>query len=444
MRSLLPILEIAALVLVPLAMLAGYMLFAETAARQLGIFDMPGDYLAGVLAAIAMLFGIQLLPLAGTERRALSILWALRCGVTLGAMLFYESYYGLDAGMYFRVGTNLSDPAARLAFGAGTYNIQGLVGLLSEISGSYSLLKVLFSLIGLAAVYLFYRAVRLALGGPRIVLLYALGLFPSLLFWSSILGKDPIVLLGLGLYCYGVVGLLMRHDLAYGVAVILGLVIAASIRTWLGIIFIVPLIATYVLSARSSIILKAGFMAMAVPGFLLALQGFAARFRIETAEDVVARTDTLSQGWARGGSAQVIENGFDSFAAMIAFIPLGAFTALFRPLPGEVLNPFGLLAGLENAAILGLLSLGVWRRGIGWVTHPLLLWAVLSLGCWAAVYGFVSFQNLGSAFRFRVQVAPILLMLALFLAFGHWLSRTETGPDPSADRSAAAPPERTP
>ena len=106
---------------------------------------------------------------------------------------------------------------------------------------------------------------------------------------------------------------------------------------------------------------------------------------------------------------------------MIAFLPIGAFTALFRPLPLEVRNAFGLLAGLENAYMLGLFVVGMTRRGFGWFRQPVLLWALTTLLVWGAVYGFVSYQNLGSAFRFRVQVAPILLLLGLYLTYAHRL-----------------------
>ena len=106
---------------------------------------------------------------------------------------------------------------------------------------------------------------------------------------------------------------------------------------------------------------------------------------------------------------------------MIAFMPLGSFTALFRPLPFEVLNPFGMLAGAENAYILSLIVIGLIRNGFGWIRQPILLWAVSVVVVWATVYGFASYQNLGTAFRFRAQVAPILLLLGLYLTYAHHL-----------------------
>ena len=42
--------------------------------------------------------------------------------------------------------------------------------------------------------------------GKSTLLQLLLGLYPSIIFWSSILGKDPIAFLGIGMYVFGVVG----------------------------------------------------------------------------------------------------------------------------------------------------------------------------------------------------------------------------------------------
>ena len=102
---------------------------------------------------------------------------------------------------------------------------------------------------------------------------------------------------------------------------------------------------------------------------------------------------------------------------MLSFAPIGMFTALFRPLPGEVNNIFGILAGLENGLLLFLIASGIYRaRWRAWF-DPAVVWALTTLLSWSFVYGFVSAQNLGSAFRFRLQILPVLLSLALYLRY---------------------------
>lgn len=440
--------EFVALLVTPVLMIAGFAIFGAFAAVQFRIYDMAVDYRDGLITALALLVLIAFWPIPSIHRRILALLWLVRTGVTLGAMLAFEAGYRLDAGMYFRSGLALNDPIAFLEFGQGTQNIQALVGLLSNITESYSAHKVIFSYVGLIAVYIFYRVTIICLGRDRIVALYALGLLPSLMFWSSILGKDPIVLLGISIYCYGVAGLLVRQKVSMLVYVAVGLFIATSIRIWLGVIFVTPLIVTYVMVSRASVVMKVIFLLIAIPGFMIALQNFSGNFNLENTRDLVTRTDQIATSWAIGGSAQQIEGGFKSISSMIAFIPYGSFTALFRPLPFEIMNPFGIMAGLENAFILSLFAIGLMRSGFGWISHPILFWAVATLVVWSAAYGFASYQNLGTAFRFRAQVVPILFLLGLFLTYGHRLgSLGYVGMKfghvlPSQDQPSAPDPER--
>ena len=426
---------VLALVGTPAMMIGGFVLFGSFSAAQFLILDVFADYTAGILAAAILLALILFWPVPTAHRQVLLLLWLLRVGITLGVMLPYEAFYGVDAKWYYLSGKALNEPLTQFQFGAGTQNIGALVGLLSNITESYSALKVIFSYIGLIAIYIFYRAATICLGQDKIILLYALGLLPSLVFWSSILGKDPIVLLGIAIYCYGVAGLIVRQKFSMLVYIAIGLFIASYIRVWLGMIFVTPLIVTYVLSGRASIPTKLIFLVIAIPGFLLTFQGFSEIFSVETTQDLVARTDQISASWARGGSAQQIEGGFKSITSMIAFMPIGAFTALFRPMPFEVQNTFGLLAGLENVYILGLFVVGLLRRGFGWIRHPVLQWALTTVLVWGAVYGFVSYQNLGTAFRFRAQIVPILLLLGLYLTYAHHLKpqmsqRRKLAPEP--------------
>ena len=403
-------------------MAVGFTVFGTFSAVQFRIYDFTTDYAVGVLTALVLLFLIIFWPIPNAHRRVLILLWLIRTGVTLGLMLAYEARYGLDASYYYLAGKSLSNPLAFLSFGRGTHNIQAIVGLLAYIDESYSMMKVIFSYVGLIAVYIFYRCAVICLGGERIVLLYLLGLLPSLLFWTSILGKDPIVLLGIAIYSYGVVGMIVRQKMPMFAYVVIGLAIASFIRIWLGLIFVVPLIAAYVLAGRSSAFTKVIFVIIAVPSFLLALQGFSGKFNVETTEDLVSTTQQISSSWSRGGSAQEIQGGLNSIGSMVAFAPIGAFTALFRPLPFEVPNLFGMMAGIENALLLMLFVVGLSRRGFSWIHQPILLWAASSLFIWGTIYGFVSYQNLGTAFRFRTQIAPILLLLGLYLTYSHLLS----------------------
>jgi hypothetical protein len=374
------------------------------------------DYLLGVVWAMVLGAVILLWPVTRRERILLAGLWAVRCSVTLGAMLAYEGMYSfLDAYSYFddaaagRVG--LSD----VGFGRGTQLITLLSGLQIAVINSYHALKVSYSYMGLLAVFLLYRAGGLLLGRTSERLLLTLGLFPSLLFWSSIIGKEPPILLGMALYAYGVIGWLRRRKGGYMLIAALGIVLAMSIRTWNGPILVAPLMVLLIGGVRGA---WTKIMLFAASGLVLVLsvRYLLGQFGVQVALDLLEAIDNYSQAWAVGGSAQQIDLDFTSFGSVMAFIPRGAFTALFRPLPGEVMNPFGLVAGIENLALLLLAGFAVVRTRWRDLTEPVVLWAVMLVFVWASLYGFLSYQNLGTAVRFKLQILPVLLGLLLYQA----------------------------
>ena len=187
-------------------------------------------------------------------------------------------------------------------------------------------------------------------------------------------------------------------------------------RSWSGPILLFPLIIFAVIGIRRPMA-RIAFVAIALVAFLWSVGRFATMFNIETIRDVQNAAEARSAGWA-GGSAQERTEKFTGIGSMIRFAPLGAFTALFRPLPGEVRNPFGIVAGIENAFLLGLLLIAVARARLRRFRDPAIAWAILLILTWSFIYSFVSYYNFGAAVRFKLQILPVLLLVLLYLARG--------------------------
>ncbi|HEU0078567.1 MAG TPA: hypothetical protein VFQ76_12995, partial [Longimicrobiaceae bacterium] len=395
----------------------GFLALVVVLGRNIPQPAMGADYLAGLLWAAALGLGILLWPVPDRDRRALLVLWGAKCFVTLGFMLFYEYSYGLDSYLYFEESINPLRPSADVnpALGGGGTELIAVLSWYHNrlLPDSYHALKVSYSMLGLVAVYLFYRAAGLAHPLRTPLLLYFVGLFPSVLFWSSVLGKDPLVLLGISLYVLGTVGLARRGSVGYVVPLVVGIFIAAAVRTWLGPILLLPLVWLGLRGIRG-VFRKTVFLGVIGAALVVAIGLFRERLAIRAWQDVYSVTEGLSEGW-EGGSAQEVEVEFNSIGSMLAFLPSGSFRALFRPLPGEVMNPFGMLAGIENLFLLGLVALAVVNARLARLGEPLVQWAILLVVVWASLYGFVS-SNLGAAVRFKLQVLPLMLILLLYLA----------------------------
>ncbi len=377
--------------------------------------EIERDYLLAVGWGALLLLSILYWPVPKGDKRPLVLVWLAKLGVTLGAMLFYEHNYGLDAYFYF---AEPNEPGFRwrgFSLGDGTQNILMLSWLHQKVvPDSYHALKVSCAMLGMLGIYIFYRALVAYRGVEDVRIFYGLSLFPSILFWGSILGKDPIALLGICLYAYGVVKWYRSGRLVYLPLIVVGVAVAMIIRAWMGVILLAPLSVFALLRMRRAGA-RAVFVALVMGGLLFALSNFQDQFQVESSEDLYLTTHTVSRSWAYGGSAQEIGTDFDSLGSMVLFLPLGAFTAIYRPLPGEVLNVFGTFAGLENLVLLLATWVAFRRTSLRDLRDPLVLWAVLLVAVWAAAYGFVSYQNLGSGVRFRLQVMPFLLVLLMHL-----------------------------
>lgn len=372
------------------------------------------QYFVGVMWALGLGSIIFFLPLPDEHRRTLAWLWFIRTLVTLGFMIFYEKAYMLDAYYYFKDGVEGNFHTEWLDM-HGTTSITGLVWLMSKtlpIFDSYHAAKVIFSFIGLSGTYLFYLAYK-NLFGERLSILWTLGLFPSLLFWSSILGKDPITFFGLGLFAFGAFHYIKAFSVRSIIYMALGAFVVAYIRFWLVPIFLLPLIIATTMHPRNSGTNRwvLGFLMTCAAYFVI---GFVlSRAELGSLSDTYDRVNVLSRSWSYRGGSNLAVPEFHGWLDILKFMPIAAFTALFRPLPGEINHMFGILSGIENVTLL-LLTIRYfmtnhWRPFYNTVG----LYLISTVIGWSLIYGLFSFQNLGTAVRFKIQVLPFLFLLLL-------------------------------
>jgi hypothetical protein len=387
------------------------------AGRNLGQPELVRDYVRG--AGVALLLGCSILlwPVPLVDRSALLVIWAAKAALALGPMLFYEQYYDASLDAYFYYRTAASGEAA--LFSPSLFNsLDNIILLVHFISGlvgySYHATKIVFGFIGLVSVYLFYRASVLLTGRRDARVLFALALLPSVLFWSATLGKDSVALLGMSLYAWGVCGWQRKAQQRFLVPIASGILISSAIRLWYAPLLMVPVV-WLALRMRVAPLTKVVVLGATVAASVVAISLFGEKFKITTGLDMFTATTSISQSFADGGSGRAIPE-FDNITSIVTFLPIGMFTALFRPLPGEVMNPFGLMAGMENMLILILLGVAAVRMRRETLRDPLVQAALLLIVCWSVLYSVVSYGNLGTAVRYRLQILPILFGVLLYLA----------------------------
>ncbi len=372
------------------------------------------DYAEGMIWAALVAFTIPFWPVRGTMKMPLLWAWLFRALVALVVALpFYHHYDSLDPYLYFGSRGTLPD-LHQIGFEYGTQNIIALVWLINRvIPDSFHAMNLSFALLSMVGMYWFYIASEAFLGFSSRWIFYLLMFEPSLTFWTAGVGKESVMTFAVGLYAYGIITWWRSGRARPLLASLVGVLIASLIRTWMAGILVVPMIALVYALERG--ILSRVVTTVAIGAAVMAALPFIMEaFYLQAAQDITEQIATISGRFNLGESAGAVLV-LDGPGDLVRYAPLGMFSALFRPLPGDVMNAFGIVASLEDLILLGLLMRAAARLQIRDLTDPLVIWALAVVIIWALIYAFVSSQNFGTAVRYRAQILPLLLGLLLYL-----------------------------
>lgn len=291
----------------------------------------------------------------------------------------------------------------------------------------------LSGMVGLMGSYLFLRAFQVQFPSYRDYQFPAicLFLFPSLAFWTSLLGKDPWMFFSLGCATYSVSRLTKsfrpRHLLMFIVSVALVYLIRPPIGVALAAAFFSSLI--LLLPSRlprkgpAAILRPVGylFFSIAVVGFLAVLISPLRRYIgspgdtplvKEFVRFAVEKHVGLSTDPSAGGSSMEVAIREPTLSASFHYLPIGMFSFLFRPLLYEAHNILALAAALDGTLLLILLIwrwrclLAAIRSGL---SSPFVAFCGVAFLLFTAGLSFES--NLGVIVRHRSMVLPFLFLL---------------------------------
>jgi hypothetical protein len=384
--------------------------FIEASGVHIPTGNVIADFTWGILWACLLLLSIFAWPVSWEHKKMLAMGWLTKCFTALVLMLPYEEhYYGLDCWTYFQNAHN--DVATILnSLTRSGGDIVVAIGALHLKIGpdSYHAMKVSFGMFGLLGIYLFFRAAEVLLERRATAAFWILTLYPSVLFWSSILGKDPLVLLAIGIHVWGLAKLATDRRPRYFVPIIAGVLAVSTIRIWMGPILIVPCVLVIISRLRSMPwrIVTVGLIATA-----LATLGSAtvSRLSLQNASGLIEATRAVTDGWENANSSLDRDVELNSAWDLALFAPRGLFDTFFRPLPGDVTNLFGWMAGFENLALLLLSIWAAFRFRIAHLQNSVFLWSLLLLLTWGLAYCLITHRDLGTAVRFKLQILPILV-----------------------------------
>ncbi len=270
-----------------------------------------------------------------------------------------------------------------------------------------------------------YKTVMQALHNPVVARWTALmvAIFPSFIYWSSLMLKDPISWLAVSLIVYGTVVLKQRFAFSALLSICIGLIIYLGIREYMFYISIIIITLAFFPLQRSSpsvymrwlaVILLIGFAAQAAGFGFLAIDrisqsiyfdiDYLNHIRMKLSDHGSGRffADESDAAWGQGVFNDVKAFLLAAYYSLLSLdlTNIGSVRQLMA-LP-EVLLFIYLLPHLWNGFKL------VWRK------HRNLALPILgfSLGI-LVVYGSAT-TNKGALFRWRMQALPFMLMLITY------------------------------
>lgn len=333
---------------------------------------------------------------------------------------YYIDSYGGDATNYFSL--SFSED---LDSGFGTPSVVFIASLLTQGFGlsflGCSLVFQMFGFLGLLSFDGALRQVTKDKSAMMKIIASMVVLLPSISFWSSGLGKDPISFCSMGLALWSSLSLRKR-----GLILLVAVLAMISVRPHMAGIMVLGLTSSFVIQRgilfHQRVILGTAALIAAIVLVPFGLD-YAGVGVDPTASDVMSFVEKRQSLNMHGGGAVDISN---------MSLPVQMFSYLFRPTLIEANNFFSLAAAFDNTILLFLFVVGCWAL----IRKPLpahladhnrmFLW-FYSLGAWLILA--MTTANLGIALRQKWMFAPMLIFL-LISVIGR--SRLPVEPEPAA------------
>jgi hypothetical protein len=323
---------------------------------------------------------------------------------------FSEQYYNNMNNWYRKYESNIYNDSHTII------RINALIRIFSL--GSFhvhTVFSCFFSLIGLVGLY---HAFRSFFSGKEKLLFVAVFLFPSVMFWSSGVLKEAYLILGTGIFLYGIFQWLNGKKSVFSVILILvGILFLLYLKVYVLMALLPGLMAYLILQWKKTLniwLTQTVVIAICLLGWVYFEYLFPSWHMLEILVQKQQDFIRLSESMSSGSMIHLVplEPNFLSF---LQATPLAFFNVMFRPIPGESFSPFMLLASLENLAVMAGIVLAIVR-----LQKPdreqlklLMFFVTFIIGLFVLI-GWVT-PVMGAIVRYKIPALPFLGMVIVLL-----------------------------
>jgi hypothetical protein len=302
-------------------------------------------------------------------------------------------------------------------------------------SGSYLISTVMLSALAYLGIWKIFEMLNLYYPELKKYFAYCVLFVPSVTFWGSGILKDTYTLAGTGLLVFAFHNIFIKRKWKSFVGWLMffgGAYSLISIKPYIFMVLL-PALFLWLLFERASQIKNTLILILVLPisigtfglasYFLFSgLGDMLSKFSLDTALETAAITqhDLLTNKHYGGNSFDV--GSFDgTLTSAFGLFPNATFAGLFRPMIFESNNAVMLISGLENALLLLLLVLALFKRSLRktWYvirSNSYIVFALMFSVFFAFVIGLTT-ANFGAMVRFKIPIFPFFLSALVILYF---------------------------
>ncbi len=310
--------------------------------------------------------------------------------------------YGGDAQMYYREGAN-----GDFKFGVGTAGIIMIVHILANyFYFSEIAVYLTFNIFGVLGLLLFFHCLSIAARDKLTYvkkLVWLIILLPSISYWSSATGKDPLSFLAVTLSMWSALALRNRMF-----AMLAAISLMFFVRPHMAVIMIVALNIAVIFGSKNSLFKKSLLVALVVAltyfigKFVIGFAGLGDISNInELAEFIEKR-----QGFNMEGSSGIDISNMSFFEKLFAY--------MFRPTFLEINSILTFAAAFDNLILKIIFFWGIYKILKGTQSYlgesRVFMWSY-SLIAWVVVA--TTTANMGIALRQKWMFVPCLIFLII-------------------------------
>ncbi|MFN3943468.1 MAG: hypothetical protein ACK4K7_00895 [Allosphingosinicella sp.] len=353
----------------------------------------------GILGILLALSGVVFARAHETRPRA--VIFAALLLIHICASFAYYSYtqeFGGDVHLYYY------DPIGYhgdWSFGT-AFLISFVQTAKNTLGGTFLDYFMVFQAIGFWGILFLIRTfddVHEELELPRTGLPYLLLFIPGVHFWTSAIGKDAPLFLGVAMCVFAAFRLKSRWPL-----VIAGIFIMVLVRPHIALITVMTLAIAVFFEPRTRTLVKSALLAVTMVGAVAVAATVQSSFTVdlsnaESVSEFFERTSTI--GEESGGDVSIVGASF----------PVKLFSLLFRPMFLDAVGMLGYVASLENLLLLFIFLLLVRHARTSAALARKVFFARFALVFFIALTILLAMvnYNVGLGLRQKMMMMPALL-----------------------------------